>query len=282
MKDVLVIGSGPAGISAALTLQAAGYTAAVATLENSALRNAGPLQACYGLDGVSGEELYQTGIRQATRCGIEVIRQQITGLTRSARGFAASGPVGQARCVLLATGRFRPPVCPGFAAAYLQKGVYFRAEEDGFHCRGRMVGVLGTGAYALAQAQLLAKTARTVTLFTDGKKTDLLPGEIGINRYAIAALAGGDRLEQICFENGAVLNLDALFIADRIAGAGDLAAGVGLKADDFVPTDANGMTPVAGLFAAGDCTGRTGLLQEQIYDGYRVGRRAAAFLQSNP
>lgn len=281
MFDILVIGSGPAGVSAALTLSAAGRSVAMATVMGSYLTKQSPATDYYGLEGFTGEEIYLKGVRQAKHAGITFFEQQITGLTRQGDIFTAAGqnPI-DAKCVLLATGQPTLYSLPDYAHAYHQKGVHLRAEQDGFFYRNRMVGVLGSGRYAVHQAMLLSRSARTVTLFTNDQRIPSVPSPIGLNRYRIAKLQGNDRLEKITFENGTELNLDGLFIADRMADAADLCAGVGAAAQGLFPVlDMHGMTTVSGLFAAGDCTGNTRTLQQQTYDGYRVADQIISFLE---
>ncbi len=281
MYHVLVIGSGPAGISAALTLQQAGVSVAVTSCMKSHLVGQ-PLPAdLYGIEGLNGEELYLNGVRQAKHAGIDFVEQEITGLSLHDGVFTANGNTPlQATCVILATGRPTPYEVPPFAAPFLEKGVHLQAEQDGFYYRDRMVGVLGGGPYAVSQALLLARSARTVTLFTNDDRLTSVPKSLFVNRYAIQRLDGDHHLKTIVFENQTSLNLDGFFLADRTARAADLCAGVGLRlTNGLVATHADGMTDVSGLFAAGDCTGGTPTLQHKTFDGHRVGLSVAAFLK---
>ena len=279
MFDILVIGSGPAGVSAALTLSAAGRSVAMASIMSSYLTDTTLATDYYGLEGFTGEEIYLKGVRQAKHAGVVFFNQQITGLSRQGNQFIAAGQTPlEAACVLLATGTPVDHSLPDYGLPFAQKGVHLQAEQDGFYYRNRMVGVVGAGCYGVHQAMLLSRIARTVTLFTNDQRIPSVPPPIGLNRYPIDRLEGQDRLEKIVFENGTALNLDGLFIANRIADAVDLCVGVGAQTNDHYPIlDPQGMTSVAGLFAAGDCTGNTHTLQEQTYDGYRVAKNILSF-----
>ncbi len=281
MYDVLVIGNGPAGVSAALTLRKQGVSVAMASLMQSGLTHNENLADYYGVEGLTGEELYLNGVRQAKHAGVAFFEQQIIGLERQGDLFTALGHTPlQAKCVLLAVGKEQPCSVPDFAKGFLHKGVHLRAEQDGFYYRNRMVGVLGGGPYAIGQAQQLTKIARTVTLFTNDDRLTSVPKSMFVNRYQIAGLGGDTQLQTIHFANQTSLNLDALFLADRVASACDLCTGVGAAAtDEGVQVDQNGMTDVQGLFAAGDCTGHTHSLPHRVYDGHRVAMAMVTYLK---
>lgn len=283
MYDVLIIGSGPAGISAALTLQQHNCHVAIVSVGRSPLTDEAAPLCYYGAGEQSGEQLYLNGIRQAKRLEIPMFEWEATGLAPQGDGFCLQGhtPLA-ARCVLLAMGEQAEAAVPDFARRFMKNGVHHHAEHDGFYYRNRIVGVLGGGPYAVAQALILARTARSVTLFTNDHRLTAVPAGLFVNRYGVVSLQGGERLEKITFENGTALNLDGLFLADRQATAADLCAGVGLQFDTpYVAVDRNGMTAVGGLFAAGDCTGATHSLPHKVYDGHRVATAIVSYLKGS-
>lgn len=282
MYDVLIIGSGPAGISAALTLQQHNCHVAVVSAGHSPLTKETAPLCYYGAGETDGEQLYLNGIRQAKHRGIPFFDWEATGLIREGDGFCLQGhnPL-TARSVILAVGEQTEPPVPDFARKFMGNGVHLHAEQDGFYYRNRIVGVLGGGPFAAAQALKLTRTARSVTLFTNDHRLTSVPAGLFVNRYAVADLQGAERPEKITFENGTALNLDGLFLADRKATAADLCAGVGLRFETpAVSVDEKGMTAVSGLFAAGDCTGVTRSLPHRVYDGHRAAESVVAYLQA--
>ena len=279
MPQVLVIGSGPAGISAALTLQNRGIHTTVATTHQSRW-SAMPLPAdLYGIPFSQGEPLYAHSVEQARNAGVTLLQLEITGLQKQGNRFfvAAKTPL-TVDAVVLATGAPKERTVPEFAKNH--PNVHLRAEDQPFYYRNRMVGVLGCGEYAMGQAALLARTARTVTVFTHGDDRTPFPSALSVNRYKIAALGGNGKLESITFENGAKLNLDGLFLADRVADAEDLCAGVGILCQNGLPkTLPDGSTDCQGLFATGECAGLPADLHELVYHGYKVGQALAKVLK---
>ena len=278
--DVLVIGSGPAGVSAALTLKTNGVAVAVASLMGSYLLESDLPTDYYGLTATDGQSLYRQGLTQMQNMAIPFLEQEILGLSLERGVFTAMGatPI-QAKRVLLATGKPKPYTLPSYCEEFLSKGVHLQAEESGFLYRNRMVGVVGKGDYAIAQVNLLKNIARTVTLFTDGDTTKPYPKDISVNRYPLKALSGNRLLERVTFENGTSLNIDGLFFANRTATAVDLASGVGVKTTSpFLSVDQKGMTSCRGLFAVGDCTAQGLDLHTQTIYGHRVAQEIAKSL----
>jgi thioredoxin reductase (NADPH) len=275
MYDVLIIGSGPAGVSAALTLKAKGAKVAVTSLMGSCLQHTALPKDYYGLTATDGDTLYKQGLTQMEAMEIPFFEQEIVGLELDNHIFTAIGKTPlQAKRVILATGKPQEFNLPSFCEKYLDKGVHLRAEEQGFLYRTRMVGVVGVGEYALAQVKLLSRIARTVTLFTNGETVTSFPKEISVNRYPIKALGGSRSLETITFENGTTLNIDGLFFARPTATALDLAAGVGIQTQSpYLWVDETGQTTQKGLYAVGDCTGKACHLHTQTHDGYTVAQQ---------
>ena len=281
MAHVLVIGSGPSGLSAALTLQQAGVSVTVATTHHSSLQSANLTGDLYGVSAKDGEALYRQGVEQARQVGITMVDGEITGLTKSAHTFTAAGqqPI-DASAVILATGKPHRYDLPNFAKH--SHRLHLRAEEHAFVYRHQMVGVVGHGSYAFAQVNLLTRHARTVTLFTNGDDLLRFPPNLSINRYPIRLFDAPDSPRTLLFENGAKLNVDALFFADRTADAADLCAGVGISCENGIPPcTAQGETPQKGLFVAGECAGLPFDLHELLYHGYKVGLATLQFLKNN-
>ncbi len=279
MFDVLVIGCGPAGVSAALTLKSQQISVGIASLVASPLTlTAAPLLV-YGSANRSGEDLFYQGIHQAKAAGIAWFEQQVTGLAHGKEGFVAYGKTQiEASCVVLATGKAPTLSLPDFAKNASR--LHWRAEEAGFLYRNRVVGVIGHGAYAHRQAALLAQHARSVTLFTNQNQPEISPLWTPHQLAALSLVEEQEHLQHVHLQDGTRLIMDGLFLADRIATAADLCAGVHANTQNGIPiTDAGGMCTAPGLFAAGDCANSFSCLQERVYDGYRVACTVGTFLK---
>ena len=285
MAKVVIIGSGPAGVSAALYTARAGIDTTVLTRGPGALARAEGIENYYGVPGpVSGAELERRGIEGAKAVGVQFVEAEAVGLTftdkLTVETLSGDYP---ADAVILATGASRaaPPI-PGLKALE-GHGVGYCATCDAFFYRGKDVAVLGSGEYALHEASALLPLAKSVTLLTGGAPlTAEFPPEIALCTEKVEAILGEDagKVTGVRLAGGRELPLDGVFVALGVAGSTALARKMGAEVDgNRIVVDEHMMTTVPGLFAAGDCTG--GLLQvaKAVYEGAMAGNEAAKALR---
>ena len=285
MAKVVIIGSGPAGVSAALYTARAGIDTTVLTRGPGALARAEGIENYYGVPGpILGAELERRGIEGAKAVGVQFVEAEAVGLTftdkLTVETLSGDYP---ADAVILATGASRaaPPI-PGLKALE-GHGVGYCATCDAFFCRGKDVAVLGSGEYALHEASALLPLAKSVTLLTGGAPlTAEFPPEIALCTEKVEAILGEEagKVTGVRLAGGRELPLDGVFVALGVAGSTALARKMGAEVDgNRIVVDEHMMTPVPGLFAAGDCTG--GLLQvaKAVYEGAMAGNEAAKALR---
>ncbi len=285
MASSVIIGGGPAGLSAAVYAARANLNVTVLYRDGGALQKTDKLENYFGFpEPVSGMELLERGRLQAERLGAKLVQCEVTGVEYASKGFEVKSTAGTftADCLILAAGAQRnAPKLPGISELE-GKGVSYCAVCDAFFYRGRQVAVLGDGEYALEEARALIPTASSVMLLTNGKgPPGGLPEGLGIDTRLVTAVEGSDRLERIRFETGEALQADGLFIALGTAGSSDLARKLGVFTEaGSIKTGADMATNVPGVFAAGDCTG--GLLQiaKAVSDGAQAALSAIKFLRS--
>lgn len=285
MAKVVIIGSGPAGVSAALYTARAGIDTTVLTRGPGALARAEGIENYYGVPGpVSGAELERRGIEGAKAVGVQFVEAEAVGLTftdkLTVETLSGDYP---ADAVILATGASRaaPPI-PGLKALE-GHGVGYCATCDAFFYCGKDVAVLGSGEYALHEASALLPLAKSVTLLTGGAPlTAEFPPEIALCTEKVEAILGEEagKVTGVRLAGGRELPLDGVFVALGVAGSTALARKMGAEVDgNRIVVDEHMMTTVPGLFAAGDCTG--GLLQvaKAVYEGAMAGNEAAKALR---
>lgn len=279
MSDIIVVGSGPAGVSAALYALRGGTGVTLVAKDGGALMRAAEIENYYGFpEVISGEELVQNGIAQAKRLGAQLLEEEVVDLAWDDGTFTVKTPSHTltAPAVVLATGasRARPDIAG--LADFEGHGVSYCAVCDAFFYRGKDVAVLGSGEYAVHEAVTLLPVAKSVTMLTNGAPVvGEIPEEIVVNEKEIVRFTGEDTLSAAEFKDGSRLEVQGLFIAIGVAGSGDLAKKLGAAADgNRIVVDENTATSVPGLFAAGDCTG--GLLQvaKAVYEGAKAGIEA--------
>lgn len=288
MNRILVVGAGPAGISAALYARRGGADVLVVARRkgSSALGKAELIQNYYGLEmPISGEELERRGIAGAESIGVEFAEDELLGLDYldEATGFRAvsANHVYEAKSIIIAAGASRKaPEIPGLRELE-GHGVSYCAVCDGFLYRGKVVAVLGTGEYAAHEAEALLHHAQKVFILTDGESpTEEFPAEAEVRVEKLVAVEGESKVQSAVFADGSRLSLDGLFVAIGTAGSTELARKLGVMLEgQNIRVDANMATNVPGVFAAGDCTG--GLLQvaKAVYQGAMAGLSALNFLR---
>jgi len=282
MGKVIIIGGGPAGISAALYAKRANLDVSVFYMPNSSLNKAHMIENYYGIEQISGQDLYEAGIKQAQRLNIEMIPEEVLSLEYTGRFNVVTGTnTYEADALILATGAYRatPPI-KGLKEKE-GKGVSYCAVCDGFFYRKKRVAVLGDASYAAHEAEYLSNLTPTLYILTNGKeiKDDKLK-QYELHTGKIKAIEGEAKIERIVFEDDSVLEIDGLFIAEGSAGSVDLARKIGtLIENNKIVVDENMRTNIPGLYACGDCT--KGLLQvsKAVYEGAQAATDVIKFLR---
>lgn len=283
MPNIVIIGSGPAGVSAALYAARAGVETTVLTKGSGALDRAELIQNYYGFaEPISGAELERRGIEGAKALGVQFVTTEAVGLTYmdklTVETLAGDFP---ADAVILATGASRAaPHIPGLAGLE-GHGVSYCATCDAFFYRGKDVAVLGSGEYALHEVQALLPVVKSVTLLANGSPlTASFPPEVTVCPEKVNAILGEERVSGVELSGGKTVALSGVFVALGVAGSTALARKLGAEVDgNRILVDKHMQTTLPGLYAAGDCTG--GLLQvaKAVYEGALAGTEAAKALR---
>lgn len=282
MSSVIIVGSGPAGISAALYTQRGGIETTVISSHGGALPKAEKIENYYGFaTAVSGEKLYNDGIEGAKRLGVKFIDDEVVSLAFDGSFTVKTvNGVYNADAVLLATGISRlAPNIQGLKD-FEGMGVSYCAVCDGFFFKNKKVGVIGNGEYALHEAEVLSDIAESVTVFTNGEEPIAkFPEAMTVRKEKIKSVGGKPMAIHVELDGGEE-TVGGLFIAYKTAGSTALAKKVGAAVDgNKIVVNENMRTSINGLFAAGDCTG--GLLQisKAVYEGAKAGTEIVGYLK---
>ena len=283
--NVIIIGGGPAGVSAALYLARANIKTAIVENGPGALARAHKIENFYGI-AASGIELYAEGLEQARSLGVDIIQDEVLAVeyydsfVLTLKHAAEPLP---APALILATGTKNVTLnLPGLVELE-GKGISYCAVCDGFFFRKKKLAVLGHGAFALHEAEYLRHIAAEVTVLTNGQD-DSAAKAAGFATLTtpVTAVTGGERLEAVRFADGSELEVSGLFIALGTADSTDMARKLGAQLDGrFIKVDADGATNIPGLFAAGDCIGGLKQVAKAVHDGARAGLAAIKFLRKN-
>ena len=271
MYDVIVIGSGPAGISASIYLKRAQKNVCIITDGNSALKKAKKIDNYYGVKSISGEALYNIGIEQAKELEIPIEKDEVTSISFEKNFIVRTvNSEYEAKYVIIATGTNRTAPKVKGLKEFEGKGISYCAICDGFFYKDKDVAVVGSGNYAIHEAETLKPIAKSITILTNGEKIieNRSTSDFEVDETPIREFRGNNVIKEVEFENNSCKKVDGVFIAIGTASSVDLARKIGavIKGNNIV-TNENMQTTVRRLYACGDCTG--GLLQvnKVVYEG---------------
>jgi thioredoxin reductase len=264
--DVIVVGGGPAGLSAALMLGRCRRRVLVCDSGEPRNRRSRALHGYLTRDGIAPADFNALGCRELAPYGIEFRHIAVSAASRSEGGFRVSLADGQeehAHFLLLATGVADelPPI-PGVQECY-GRTIFHCPYCDGWEWRDRRLAVLGAGADGARFALSLKTWSPDVALCTNGARLDrrthqrLQRNGIAVHSARIARLGQEDGLlRSIAFVTGGPIERDALFFTTGQHPQSDLAVRLGCS---FTPrgTVRTGRlcdTNVPGLFVAGDAS----------------------------
>ena len=269
MNDVVIIGSGPAGLSAALYILRAGFSVTVIGKDNGALEKAESIQNYFGLERpMSGHQLVEIGKKQVRELGGTILQDEVVGIKWDGNYTVSTVNTEiSAKAIILTTGASRKRMKIKSLDQFEGYGVSYCAICDAFLYRGREVAVLGNGEYALHEIQELINITGPITLLTNGMEpAAYFPPQVNIITTPLAELTGDQYLESIRFQDGTSFKTSCLFVALGTAKGSDLARKLGIRLEDErIVVNEQMDTGLPGVFAAGDCIG--GVLQVSVAVG---------------
>lgn len=245
MENIIIIGAGPAGISAALYAARGNLTPLLLNNGIGALAKAEKIENYYGLERpLSGEELYERGVAQAKALGIRIIDAQVLGIN----GFdtftvqTTAGNFDTVSVILATGGKRSAPNIPGIRE-FEGKGVSYCAICDAFFYRNRDVAVIGNSDFALHEAEELRNVTSSVTIYTNGREPEFSREHpIAVNTMKIQAIEGGDTVSGIRMEHDVAsmenedresfYPADGVFVALGTAGSTEIARQMGAELTD--------------------------------------------------
>ena len=281
MTDCLVIGSGPAGISAALTLKANGISFRLVGLKKVSVKveKAEKISNYPGLFSVSGAEFKDALLSQLAGENIEVEEEHVTGVYAMNGRFVTlteSGKSYESKTVILCVGVETAGKIEG-EEAFVGRGVSYCATCDGALYKGKTIAVVATSAHFEGEVEYLSNLAEKTYFMpiyknprTDFKNTEIL-------RRLPVRILGGLKVNALGFQDGD-LPVDGVFFLKESVPTSALVGG--LKTENgHVEIARDGSTNLLGLFAAGDCTGRPYQYAKAVGEGNVAAHSVTAYLR---
>lgn len=273
MYDLIIIGSGPAGLSAAIYGKRAGLDLVVVEknpMSGGQVLNTYEVDNYLGLPGSDGFEMGMQFRAHADKLGVEFLETEVTALEDGGNGKVVVTGTGrlEAKAVILATGAVHAGLGVPGEERLSGKGVSYCATCDGAFFRGRRVAVVGGGDVALEDAAYLARMCEKVYLI---HRRDELRGAFVLQRqlealdnvevlysHVVEEIFGETEVEGVCLKNvktgeNVRLLLSGLFVAVGIRPSTDLVRGLAdCDEGGYVLAGEDCASSVPGLFVAGD------------------------------
>ena len=277
--DSIIIGGGPAGITAAVYIARAGFSCAVIDDGRSSLLKTDKIENYYGFDTVSGKELFEKGIAQAERLGVKVQKAQVLSVDfEDMFAVLTNEEKLYAKTVVIATGSGIKGKKIKGEEEFEGRGVSRCAVCDGFFFKGKNVAVIGDGEFALHEADVLLGVCGSVTLLSNGK--DITSDKFKVITDKISHIIGENTVSGVVLENGEEIPFDGVFIANGVPSAADFALRTGISENrGVIVTDENMKTSVPGIFAAGDCTISPKQIATAVYSGMKCAFSVIEYLR---
>ncbi len=275
--DIIVIGSGPAGLSAALTARARNKTVLVAgnRWQDSPLARAERVDNYLGLPHQSGAELLEQFHDHAKEMGVEFLEgRALSALAWEGFQVSVGSQLVSGGALILAPGVVRQQKFPG-EAEYLGRGVSYCATCDGMLYRGKSVAVVGRSPDAPEEANFLKNLGCQVTYLAP-RRPETLEADIPFVKTGTVEIQGELNVTGL-IANGETIPCAGVFILRPAVAPTDLLPVLETE-NGIVKTDRTMATNLPGVFAAGDCTGGPLQVAKAAGEGQVAALSACAYL----
>ena len=263
--DVIIIGGGPAGISAALTLRHRNKTVVLVSNppDTTNLWKAKDIGNYPGIDG-AGAAIESAMLKQLADSGTDTVDGRALSVMPVGKSFgvAVGSDFFEGSAVILTVGITRESAYPG-ENEFLGRGVSYCATCDGMLYKGKTVAVLGKGAEVGNDIKFLQSIGCTVLVF-DG--------------FGRTVIRGTDKVSTLVY-NDEEYNVDCVFILKDTISVEKLVPGLEYR-DGGIVVDKLMATNIQGVFAAGDCTGKPYQIAKSVGEGNIAGLSASEYIEN--
>ena len=281
MIDVAIIGSGAAGLSAAINCVARNRTAIVLgrKIETSMLYKAEKVENHLGMSGLTGKEMLESFLDHARRLQVEIKEGRVIQVLPMGKYFTLNFENEifiEAKTVILATGVSKGKQITG-ESEYLGKGVSYCATCDGMLYRNKNVVLYSEIEEGIADANFLADICKTVTFVSKNKVQGNLKENIRIMEGKPVEVLGNDFVEAVKV-NDDIIECDGTFFIKEAMPMDNLIPHLELQ-DNSVAVNRFMETNIKGVFACGDCTGWPYQVSNAIGEGLVAAQQADKFIR---
>lgn len=255
--DIAIIGTGPGGVSAAITAKVRGKNLILFGSRHLSekLEKAHSILNYPGLPNVSGQELARAFREQLDSLEIPITEKQVTAVYAMGDYFALQTPeeLVEARTVILAAGVVTAKPLPG-ENELLGRGVSYCATCDAHFYRGKTVAVIGYSGHSCREADFLAESCEKVLYFPAAPHDVTVSPKVTVVRDKPSTILGQRQVTGIKTVSGAEYPVDGVFVLRDAVAPDKLVPGIQTQGN-HIQVDLQMRTNLPGLFACGDVTG---------------------------
>lgn len=254
--DIAIIGTGPAGLEAALTAKARNKNFILFGSAGSSekVKKAHSIANYLGLPQVSGEDMQKTFLAQIAQAGIAITDEKVTLIYPMGEYFSiqSAGGMYEAQTVILAAGMAPAKTYPG-ESEFLGRGVSYCATCDAALYKGKTTAIIASSPEEEGEVDFMTEYASKVYYFPLYKTDTQVKPDVDVRREKPVSIEGGMKVQTLVTDGG-TYDVDGVFILRESVSPGQLIPGLEMDGN-HVKVERNMATNVAGCFAAGDITG---------------------------
>ena len=290
ITDVVILGTGPAGLQAAIHAARKHVSVLVLGKETKSSLYHAHIENFCCVFNVSGEQVLSTGRQQAAGFGARFLDEDVMSLQSIDKGFEMStenGATLRTRSLIIATGSHRNRLGVPGEKDLIGKGVSYCVDCDGNFYKNEDVVVVGGESAAVDGALAMTVIARQVHLIcerlnvADALMAKLKESRVRVHENAkVKAIQGEQQVESVLLQDGSVIAASGIFIELGAKGLLELATRLGIRLDDemrYIQTDKRQATSIEGIYAAGDICGPPWQMAKAVGEGCVAGINAATY-----
>lgn len=281
MLDVVVIGGGPAALSAALNLKIRNKRFIVlgGNEKVSGLMKAPQIDNYLGLKGVSGTELIKSFREHAESMGVELKHEKAYNILDMGDYFTinAGNEFYDAQSIIIATGHGKANYIEG-EKEYLGNGVGYCATCDGPLYRNKPIAIIAENEEGEEEANFLSEICSEVYYIPAYKTEPNLKGDIKLLKEKATGILGDGNKVRTLKTNKRELKVDAVFIIRNVIPVNQLIEGLELDSGS-IKVDKDMATNIKGVFACGDCAGKPYQIAKAVGEGNVASLSAVKYLE---
>lgn len=283
MYDCAIIGTGPAGLSAAINLKLHNKSFVLfgSEMMSDKVRISEKIANYPGFPLISGAELSSAFEKHRAEMGIPITDKMVNRIMAAKKGYTllADNDLYEAKTLILAIGVVASKELPG-EKDLLGRGVSYCATCDGFLYKGKTVGVVCTSARFEHEIAYLSELAERVYLFPYCKNLTVSSENIDVIRQRIVSVNGNGHIESVTLADGSEIILNGLFCMRDSIVPTTLLPNIEVT-EGQITVDRNMATNIPGCFACGDCTGAPYQIAKAVGEGNVAAHSVLEYLAKN-